>query len=288
MKRIAGPAAAILLIWTGPALGQSCGSPSTNGGLAFGAYSGALLSSANSGLVTCTSGVGYDITAGAGSTSGGTVTSRKMAGPSGATLSYLLTRNAAHTLNWGVTTGSNTIRATGNGAAQTYAFYGAIPASQTLTPGSYSDTVAIRAVPQSGSVGSASLLIQTSIPASCTLSATSLNFGAVSGAVTNLTSTVTARCTNTTAYTIGLNAGAGAGASVTSRKMTGPGGATLAYSLFRDGARTLNWGNTAGVSTLAGTGNGGAQVLTVYGQLPAQATPGPGTYSDTIVATVTY
>ncbi|RBL65547.1 spore coat U domain-containing protein, partial [Pseudomonas sp. MWU13-2625] len=36
----------------------------------------------------------------------------------------------------------------------------------------------------------------------------------------------------------------------------------------------------------AGTGTGAAQSLTVYGQVPAQATPKPDTYQTTVTATV--
>ena len=55
---------------------------------------------------------------------------------------------------------------------------------------------------------------------------------------------MTVTCTNTTTFNIGLNAGTATGATVTTRKMTGPASATLNYKLFRDSARTQNWGNT--------------------------------------------
>ena len=289
MKRILGLAAAISAMWISPAWAQSCGSPTTNGGLVFGNYTGALIATSNTGHVNCTNAVAYNITASAGSSSGATVTTRKMSGPNGAKLAYVLTRDAAHSLTWGLTSGVNTIQGTGAGAVdRPFTYYGAVSAGQVLTPGTYTDTVAIAAVPQSGTTGSASLTIKGTIVASCTVSATSLSFGAYAGALTSMTSTITAKCTNTTAYNIGLSAGAGSGASVTARKMTAPGGAVLNYSLYRDAARTLNWGNTVGVSTLAGTGNGNAQVLTVYGRMPAQTQPNPGTYSDTVIATLTY
>ena len=70
--------------------------------------------------------------------------------------------------------------------------------------------------------------------------------------------------------------------------MTGPASALLGYKLFRDSGRTLNWGNTVGTDTVSGTGNGIAQLLTVYGQVPAGQFPRPGNYADTITATITY
>ena len=289
MRYTPGLTAAFLLLSVGPAWGaNSCNSPTTSGGLAFGNYAGVSIASSNTGAVTCTAAVPFNLTAGAGTASGATVTTRKMTGPNGARLSYVLTRNAAHTLNWGVTPGANTIPATGTGVSQAFSFYGSVSAGQKLPPGAYRDTVAVAAVPQSGSSGAASLSVAATILAACAVSASSLNFGAYTGALIALTSSITVNCTNTTPYNVGLSAGAGTGSTETARRMTGPGGTLLNYSLYRDAARTLNWGNTVGVSTKSGTGTGSAQVVTVYGTLPAQPAPRPGAYVDTIIATVTY
>ncbi|RYZ11666.1 MAG: spore coat U domain-containing protein [Comamonadaceae bacterium] len=65
-------------------------------------------------------------------------------------------------------------------------------------------------------------------------------------------------------------------------------GQRVAYQLFRDPARTQVWGAAAQGLAVAGTGTGLAQAYTVYGRVPAQATPAPGIYSDRIVVTVTY
>jgi spore coat protein U-like protein len=103
----------------------------------------------------------------------------------------------------------------------------------------------------------------------------------------NQTSTLQVQCTSTTPYDIGLNAGTATGATVTSRKMTS-GSNTISYSLFSDSGMTTNWGQTIGTDTVSSTGTGGTQSFTVYGQVPAQSTPAPGAYSDTITVTVTY
>ena len=102
----------------------------------------------------------------------------------------------------------------------------------------------------------------------------------------NLNCSVT--CTNTTTYNVGLNAGLASGATVTTRKMTGPLLSMLAYSLYSDSARSVNWGQTVGIDTVSGTGSGSAQSLTVYGLPPATQYVNPGNYTDTITATVTY
>ena len=132
--------------------------------------------------------------------------------------------------------------------------------------------------------------VQATITATCTInSASTLNFGTVGvlAGNTDQTSTIQVTCTNTTPYNIGLNAGTGTGATVAVRKMTS-GANTVNYSLYSNSGRTTVWGNTIGTDTQAATGNGSAQSYTVYGRVPAQATPAPGTYTDTITVTLTY
>ncbi|WP_348270058.1 spore coat U domain-containing protein [Edaphobacter paludis] len=130
--------------------------------------------------------------------------------------------------------------------------------------------------------------VTATVQATCLVSATPLAFGTYTGAVANSTSSVSVTCTNTTPYNVGLSAGLATGATVTTRQMTGPASALLNYALFSDSARTLNWGQTIATDTVAGTGNGSAQAITVYGQAAAGQYVAPGDYSDTITATITY
>jgi len=135
-----------------------------------------------------------------------------------------------------------------------------------------------------------SFQVQLTIEAQCLINSTStLSFGTqgVLSANVDQTSTVQIQCTNTTPYTIGLDAGTGTGATVATRKLTG-GGATINYSLYSDAARTSVWGTTIGSNTVASTGTGASQSFTVYGRIPAQTTPAPATYTETITVTVTY
>lgn len=63
----------------------------------------------------------------------------------------------------------------------------------------------------------------------------------------------------------------------------------MTYGLYKDAARSQPWGDaTTPGSTVAGAGNGLVQQLTVYGRVPPQTTPSPGTYTDTVVVTLTY
>ena len=130
--------------------------------------------------------------------------------------------------------------------------------------------------------------VSATVQATCLISATPMAFGTYTGVIANSTSTVTVTCTNTTTYNVGLNPGLATGATVTTRKMTGPASALLSYALFSDSSRTVNWGQTVSTDTVAGTGNGSAQPITVYGQVAAGQYVAPGAYADTITATVTY
>ena len=130
--------------------------------------------------------------------------------------------------------------------------------------------------------------VSATVQSTCLISASALAFGTYTGVVDNATSTVSVTCTNTTTYNVSLNAGTATGATVTTRKMTGPSAALLNYSLFSNSGMTANWGNIIGTDTVAGTGNGSSQAITVYGQVPASQYVTPGSYADTITATVTY
>lgn len=99
-------------------------------------------------------------------------------------------------------------------------------------------------------------------------------------------------CANGSPYTIALNKGSGTSATLANRIMTGslaPG--VLNYTIYTTTARTTVWGDgTASTATVAGTGSGVAQSITVLGQIFAgQATTAtPGNYTDTVNITVSF
>jgi spore coat protein U-like protein len=64
------------------------------------------------------------------------------------------------------------------------------------------------------------------------------------------------------------------------------GGNFINYSLYSDASRSTEWTPTQSVT---GTGNGSSRTHTIYGRVfSGQNVSNPGTYGDTIVATVTY
>jgi spore coat protein U-like protein len=94
------------------------------------------------------------------------------------------------------------------------------------------------------------------------------------------------QCTNTTPYTIGLDKGTTAGATVGQRLLAN-GAATVNYNLYTASDYATVWGDTGG-TPVSSTGTGADQTFTIYGRIPAQTTPAPGTYTDLITVTVTY
>jgi spore coat protein U-like protein len=253
------------------AAGQGCALTFTT--LNFGTYAGTQLNGTATGTVTCSG--AWDIPLNAGTGAGATETVRKLTGPGGALLNYSLYTDAARTINWGNTTG-NELTGTGNASINVY---GQIAAGQSVAPGTYTDTV---------SSATTSFTLTVVIQATCTIAANPLNFGNYAGVLISSSTTISVTCTKSANYNLGLSAGLSTGATVTTRKMTGPSSSLLNYKLFSNSGYTTNWGNTVGTDTVAGSGSGVAQTLTVYGQIPAQQFVRPGSYTDTVVATLTY
>jgi spore coat protein U-like protein len=129
--------------------------------------------------------------------------------------------------------------------------------------------------------------VSLTIAAGCVTTATSLAFGTANVLAASIyqQSTINVTCTNTTAYTIGLDVGAHV--SGTQRTMLGGVGQNVAYNLWQDSGHLTAWG-TIGTAALAGTGTGVLQPITVWGEVIAQTSPTPGPYADVVGVTVTY
>lgn len=123
----------------------------------------------------------------------------------------------------------------------------------------------------------------------CAISATALSFGTSGTLSANIdqSATLSVTCSNTTPYSVGLDAGSVSGSTVATR-LLGSGAATVQFQLYSDSSRTTVWGNTLGTNTVSGTGTGSSQSLTVYGEVPPQATPAANTYTSTVTASVTF
>jgi len=93
--------------------------------------------------VKCTQGTDYDVGLDAGTTSGGSTTTRKMTDGSGNTVDYKMFSDSGRTTNWGDTVNTDTVNATGSGSDQAYTIYGRVPPQATPPVGNYTDTVTI-------------------------------------------------------------------------------------------------------------------------------------------------
>lgn len=148
-------------------------------------------------------------------------------------------------------------------------------------------TATLPMAPARAATATSVMAVSATVLSLCTITALPLVFGNYTGVTTDATTTLTVLCTATTSFSVGLDAGVAPAATVSTRQMQS-GAATLAYALYRDTARTNNWGITVGTDTLAGAGTGLPQLLTVYGRIPPGQLSAPGVYTDVVTATITY
>lgn len=129
--------------------------------------------------------------------------------------------------------------------------------------------------------------VQAIVNRSCTVSASTLNFGTHSAMTSNIdaNSTLTINCTSGLPYSISLNGGL-SNAQPTQRRMT-LGSNAIIYGLYSNSARNAPWGNTTG-QIVSRTGTGATESVPVYGRVAPQPTPISGTYTDTVVVTINY
>ncbi|MDM7554026.1 Csu type fimbrial protein [Xanthomonas fragariae] len=264
---------------------------------------------------------------GPGSASNGLYAPRRMLNSTNDSLDFQIYSEATRTQIWG-TTGSTmpsprTLTLsyavpviTGGSQAASVALYGRIPANQILSVGNHTssfggaDTVLrysynesiIGAPPlpancTAGGSGTKTasnafpFTASANVPARCnTYVTTDLDFGSIAGTIATAidrTSTISLACTNRTAWNIGLDNGSNANGSV--RRMRHATSSNyITYELYSNSGRSSRWGNTIGVDTLAGTGNGVTQTVTVYGRAPASQLPIAGAYNDTVTVFITY
>lgn len=152
-----------------------------------------------------------------------------------------------------------------------YAFYGSVPAPCTA-----------------GATAAFAFQAKATVVNNCLINTSNLAFGANSllrGTV-RASAAINVQCTANDAYQVLLG---GLGGAVLGRKMTNAAtGDTIAYSI----STTPNgppWGDGAnGTAVYSGTGTGAVQAIMMYGAVPAQATPRPGDYKDSVIATLVF
>lgn len=158
----------------------------------------------------------------------------------------------------------------------------------------YTDSQDINALPScpamTGTVISSSFESMGTVKNGCELvSVNPLDFGSKSPAANNqlsadATANVTVRCPVNTTFTVAL--GMGTNNDGSSRRVC-QGASCVNYSLYQDAGHNTPWNDSDSIQTqISATGTD--QALTVYGDIPPQNWPVAGTYTDTVVVTLSY
>nr|WP_232792894.1 spore coat U domain-containing protein [Caulobacter hibisci] len=246
-----------------------------------------------------------NLDAGSGGSNGSGL--RYMAGPGGATMGFQIYQDAGRTQSWGSSSllafgAVPTITASpgaGTSINVNQTVYLRLTTTTTTVPGAYSTSftgqnffwglnlLSCAGVTVGYAVVPATFTFSATLIPDCTISTGNINFGnaGVLAADKDAQSAMSVTCTKDTPYAIGLDNGQ-QGTSATARRMKA-GAQYVTYGIYKDEPRSSPWGSSGG-QTVGGTGTGGAQPQTLYGRVPAQTTPAPGTYGDQVVATVTY
>ena len=128
--------------------------------------------------------------------------------------------------------------------------------------------------------------------ASCTISATSVNFGSYNvfdGPALDSTGTITYRC-NGAANNISISLSKGLSSTYSPRLMS-KGVEALSYNLYTNAGHTNIWGDGTSGTTVyvrANPPNNSDVNLTIYGRVPSGQDVSAGTFIDTVSATINF
>ena len=135
------------------------------------------------------------------------------------------------------------------------------------------------------------MAVSLTVGSSCTLTTNPLNLGTYVPGVTSST-TISLNCTSGVPWSVDIDGGLNQPPLANTARRVTNGGATpsfVNYTLYKDAARTLLWGSTTAGTAQAGTGTGGAQVLTVSSSANGTSGALPATiYTDTVNVIVTF
>ena len=240
--------------------------------------------------------------AGTGGASGGL---RHSTAPGGV-LDFVLYTTGGHTTPWGSVDAPSLgdpfrieLEVTGTSASRTLQLHGLVPAGQaTAVAGQYqssfttADAVFVYAegdldcaAPSGGANATAPFAMSATVIANCLLETDSLDFGTAGliGDNIDATTDLALTCTSGTGYSISIGGG---GAGDPEQRLLQSGDHSVRYDLYSNAPRTQPWGTAPG-SIVTGDGDGTEHIYTVYGRIPPQPAAA-GSYTDTVVVTITY
>jgi spore coat protein U-like protein len=137
------------------------------------------------------------------------------------------------------------------------------------------------------------LSVSATVINNCTINTSPAEFGSYMYDYdgNNATGTIDALCSASSSATITLGQGANAAPGSTdaspSRRLSNGTGGFLNYNLYQDSSATLIWGNTSGTGVVINDSGTGV-TKTVYGKIPSGQNVPAGSYTDTVVATITF
>lgn len=165
--------------------------------------------------------------------------------------------------------------------------------------GSVAVAIATMTAQSQAATATASLGVSATVAGTCVLTAVggTVAFGAYAPTGVNATAflegtgSLSANCTSALNGYITLGLGdnkdpSGSSDDAPARRMAG-GGSYLSYTLYSNIARTTIWGNSS-TSGYAFVGTGSAVSVPVYGRIPAGQVVPAASFSDAVVATITF
>lgn len=148
--------------------------------------------------------------------------------------------------------------------------------------------VLLQTVPAGAGTLTSTLAVRVVVQPACTVSGGTLDFGSyTSGQTSVLNGFTQIAYSNCPAGQLRFQLDGGGSGAPAARRMSNGSGGQLAYAIFRDSARTQQFGlgGDAKLVTLAAAGSGN---VSVYGQIPANQSAAAGTYTDTVVITLDF
>lgn len=239
---------------------------------------------------------------------------RRMTGPASAQLSYQLYQDAARSVVFGGSYGAHggqplylsggSVLTLLTGSGMNVPIYARVPGGQNgARPGNYSSAFLRDPLDVRVEYTTCNLLglictartatfgfnLRAQVQPDCRVEADDLDFGAhgLLNQPVDASSQIRVSCTSGSSYSVGLGYGLH-GNGPGDRQMRDLAGNRIGYQLFRDNARTQPWGLATDGLAMVAAGSGSSQPVSVHGRVPAQPTPPPGAYADTVTVTVTY
>jgi spore coat protein U-like protein len=137
--------------------------------------------------------------------------------------------------------------------------------------------------------------VSADVTNNCTIAAaptlTVGNYNVLSATALTPTATLAVSCTTGAVATIALDPGSNGGhaAGGLTRAMTDGSSDYLSYELYSDSGLTTVWGNTSGTDVVENATTSTAAVdYTVYASVPANQNVPAGTYTDSVLVTVSF